>query len=113
MSRPNVSSFQHAKVSVDFSPAEQSTAAEFRSRASERRRDLGRDDRDAANDKISLERKVAAAVAEFDARLVRLYAERIAVEKCVLAEELKVLIHDRHLAMLDGLEREEEKQMWD
>ena len=62
-------------------------------------------------DQISLERRIDEAIARFDQRLAKLYSKRIFVEKCILAEELKLLIHDRHLSMIDELEREEEKLM--
>jgi hypothetical protein len=46
-----------------------------------------------------------------DWRLLLLYnlSFFISVEKCVLSEELKILLHDRKLAELDRVERDEEK----
>ena len=46
---------------------------------------------------------------EFDAQLLELYKTRLAIEKCILAEELKVLLYDRRMAYQDQLDRDEER----
>ncbi len=38
-----------------------------------------------------------------------LYRLKLSIEKCVLAEELKILLHDGKLAALERAEREEER----
>ena len=47
-------------------------------------------------------------IRDFDDRLLVLYKEKLAVEKCVLAEEMKILFHDKQLATHDALDRQEE-----
>ena len=38
------------------------------------------------------------AVKKFDDKLMELYKMRLAIEKCILAEELKILLHDRQMS---------------
>ena len=35
---------------------------------------------------------------KFDDKLMELYKMRLAIEKCILAEELKILLHDRQMS---------------
>ena len=60
-------------------------------------------------DRVELKRKIQEAVEEFDAKLLNLYKMRVAIEKCILAEELKILLYDRRMSVQDQLDREEEK----
>ena len=59
--------------------------------------------------RVELKWKIQEAVEEFDAKLLNLYKMRVAIEKCILAEELKTLLYDRRMSVLDQLDREEEK----
>lgn len=49
------------------------------------------------------------AVKKFDDKLMDLYKMRLAIEKCILAEELKILLHDRQMSTQDQMDREEER----
>lgn len=49
------------------------------------------------------------AVQKFDNKLMELYKMRLAIEKSILAEELKILIHDRQISVQDQIDREEER----
>ena len=40
--------------------------------------------------------------------IVRFMKERLSIEKCVLAEEMKILFHDKQLTAHDMLDRHEE-----
>ena len=60
-------------------------------------------------DRVELKRKIQEAVEEFDTKLLNLYKMRVAIEKCILAEELKILLYDRRMSVQDQLDREEEK----
>lgn len=64
--------------------------------------------RDVFNSVISLEDKIGNAIASFDAKVERLYKLKLRVGKCILAEELKILLHDKKLSELDKSERQEE-----
>ena len=57
---------------------------------------------------VDLKRKIVEGIRDFDDRLLVLYKEKLAVEKCVLAEEMKILFHDKQLATHDALDRQEE-----
>ena len=57
---------------------------------------------------VDLKRKIVEGIRDFDDRLLVLYKEKLAVEKCVLAEEMKILFHDKQLANQDALDRQEE-----
>ena len=59
--------------------------------------------------RVELKWKIQEAVEEFDAKLLNLYKMRVAIEKCILAEELKILLYDRRMSVQDQLDREEEK----
>ena len=59
--------------------------------------------------RVELKWKIQEAVEEFDAKLLNLYKMRVAIEKCILAEELKTLLYDRRMSVQDQLDREEEK----
>lgn len=50
---------------------------------------------------------MVAALDAFDARLSALYADRLAVEKAVLTEELKILEHEKRLRRFQQLEEKE------
>ena len=52
------------------------------------------------------------AVQKFDNKLMELYKMRLAIEKSILAEELKILIHDRQISVQDQIDREEERLLW-
>jgi hypothetical protein len=41
------------------------------------------------------------AVKKFDDKLMELYKMRLRIEKCILAEELKILLHDRQMSVQD------------
>ena len=60
-------------------------------------------------DRVELKRKIKEAVEQFDAKLLDLYKTRLAIEKCILAEELKILLYDRRMSIQDHLDREEER----
>ena len=60
-------------------------------------------------DQVELKWKIQQAVEEFNAKLLNLYKMRVAIEKCILAEELKILLYDRRMSVQDQLDREEEK----
>ena len=60
-------------------------------------------------DRVELKWKIQEDVEEFDAKLLNLYKMRVAIEKCILAEELKILLYDRRMSVQDQLDREEEK----
>ena len=60
-------------------------------------------------DRVELKRKIKEAVEQFDAKLLDLYKTRLAIEKCILAEELKILLYDRRMSFQDHLDREEER----
>ena len=60
-------------------------------------------------DRVELKRKIKEAVEQFDAKLLELYKTRLAIEKCILAEELKILLYDRRMSFQDHLDREEER----
>ena len=60
-------------------------------------------------DQVELKWKIQQAVEEFNAKLLNLYKMRVAIEKCILAEELKTLLYDRRMSVQDQLDREEEK----
>ena len=60
-------------------------------------------------DRVELKRKIKEAVEQFDAKLLQLYKMRLAIEKCILAEELKILLFDRRMTFQDHLDREEER----
>ena len=99
------------KLMVDYAPAEisaleqyESTLREFGGRKSVKKRQLG-------VNCVDLKRKVREAIREFDERLLNLYKKRLSIEKCILAEELKILLHDRQLELHDALDREEQKLM--
>jgi len=49
------------------------------------------------------------AVKKFDDKLMELYKMRLRIEKCILAEELKILLHDRQMSVQDQMDREEER----
>jgi len=40
---------------------------------------------------------------------MELYKMRLAIEKSILAEELKILLHDRQMSVQDQMDREEER----
>ena len=62
-------------------------------------------------DRVELKRRIQEAVEEFDTRLLTLYKMRLAIEKCILAEELKILCYDRRMSVQDQLDREEQRLM--
>ena len=57
---------------------------------------------------VDLKRKIVEGIRDFDDKLLVLYKEKLAVEKCVLAEEMKILFHDKQLATHDALDRQED-----
>ena len=59
--------------------------------------------------RVELKWKIQEAVEEFDAKLLNLYKMRVAIEKCILAEELKISLYDCRMSVQDQLDREEEK----
>ncbi len=65
--------------------------------------------RNLANQQIALLEKIDDVTNDFDVKLALLYRLKLDVEKCILAEELKILRHDENLAQHEKLEREEEK----
>ena len=96
---------------MDLSPAEMSARDDFRSRARRKAEAAGAEDRSDRNGRIDLERRVTAAVDRFDDSLADLYRLKIKVEKCVLTEELKILLLERNLATMEALEAKQEKMM--
>jgi len=40
---------------------------------------------------------------------LELYKTRLAIEKCISAEELKILLHDKQMAAQDQMDRDEER----
>ena len=102
---------QHNKDSVDLTPAEISARDDLRIRARRKTEAADAEDRADSNDRIDLERRVEAALTEFDARLADLYRLKIRVEKCVLTEEMKILLLDRNLADMEALGAKQEEMM--
>ncbi len=100
---------QTRKRSVEYSPAEVSSADDFRSQSERLSRGASLKRRGGRNDRVRLERQVDEAVERFDRRLAALYAKRLAVEKCVLTEELKMRLLDRKLSDMEDLEAEEKR----
>ena len=96
---------------MDFSPAEISTAEEYYAQMEHQDSELNLVDRNWSNEKIELERKIEEVIHVFDTKLQQLYKLKLSVEKNVLAEELKILLHDKKLALLERLEEKEEKLM--
>ena len=60
-------------------------------------------------DRVELKRQIQEAVEQFDDKLLELYKMRLAIEKCILAEELKILLYDRRMSVQDHIDREEER----
>ena len=97
------------KSMVDYAPAEISALEQYQSTliGLDLRRYLKK--RQLEVNCADLKRKIREAIKEFDERLLVLYKKRLSIEKCILAEELKILLHDRQLALHDKLDREEEQ----
>ena len=80
------------KSMVDYAPAEISALEQYQTNL----RDFG--DRKFVKKRqlevncVDLKRKIREAIKEFDERLLELYKKRLAIEKCILAEELKILL---------------------
>ena len=108
---PNIISILKSGVKkpVEFSPAEISAAEEYLTQIECQRGELNLVDRNWSNEKIELERKVEKVIAEFDAKLMELYNLKLSVEKNILTEELKILLHDKNIALLEQLEKNELK----
>ena len=54
--------------------------------------------------RVELKWKIQEAVEEFDAKLLNLYKMRVAIEKCILAEELKISLYDCRMSVQDQLQ---------
>jgi len=101
--------FLSAKSPVDFTPAEVSAANEHALALEKAARAARTRARAGMNDKVSARRKLHEATVNFDAKLSHLYEERLKIDKCVATEELKMLMLDRRLSLLDALDEEEER----
>lgn len=96
---------------MDFSPAEISTAEEYHAQIETQLGEFNLVDRNWSNEKIELERKIEDVIREFDDKLKKLYNLKLSIEKNILSEELKILLHDKNLALFENLEKNEEKLM--
>lgn len=99
--------FMATKSMVDYAPAEISAVEQYEAMLSEQSERKMIRKRELEVDRVELKRKIRDAVEQFDARLLELYKMRLAIEKCILAEELKILLYDRRMAVQDQLDREE------
>ena len=90
--------FMATKSMVDYAPAEISAVEQYEALLAEQaeRKSIRR--RQLEVDRVELKRKITESVLEFDAKLLELYKTRLAIEKCILAEELKILLYDRRMA---------------
>ena len=105
--------FMATKSMVDYAPAEISAVEQYEALLAEQaeRKSIRR--RQLEVDRVELKRKITESVLEFDAKLLELYKTRLAIEKCILAEELKILLYDRRMAYQDQLDRDEERHIKD
>ncbi len=94
---------------VDYAPAEISAVEQYESMLSEQAERKAIRRRQLEVDRVDLKRKIREAVESFDAKLLDLYKKRLAIEKCILAEELKILMYDRKLSIQDRMDKEEEQ----
>ena len=94
---------------VDYAPAEISAVEQYEALLDEQAERKAIRRRQLEVDRVELKRKIQEAVDEFDAKLLGLYKTRLAIEKCILAEELKILLCDRRMSIQDQIDREEER----
>lgn len=93
---------------VDYAPAEISAVEQYESMLNEQGERKAIRKRQLEVDRVELKRKIREAVELFDAKLLELYKTRLAIEKCILAEELKILLYHRRMSVQDHLDHEEE-----
>ena len=73
---------------VDFAPAEISAVEQYEASLAEAAERKAIRRRQLEVDRVELKRKIKEAVEDFDEKLLDLYKTRLAIEKCILAEEL-------------------------
>ena len=101
--------FMATKSMVDYAPAEISAVEQYEACLAEQAERKAIRRRQLEVDRVELKRKIQEAVELFDDKLLELYKTRLAIEKCILSEELKILIYDRKMSYQDHLDLEEER----
>ena len=97
------------KDPVEYTPAEISAVEDYASQIEHKQKLVLNEDRTDSNEKIDFERKIDETVASFDKSLKELYEMKLEIEKCILAEELKILLHEEKLSLMEDLDNEEEQ----
>ena len=96
---------------VNYAPAEISALEQYEATLTEQSKRKSIRRRQLEVSCVDLKRKIKVGIFNFDKVLLDLYMKKLAIEKCVLAEELKILLYDRFLTNYDALDRKEEALM--